>query len=160
MKQEEKAYLSDVELEKLIAEVENTQMKQAPEYLQQMILRKAEHNAVKDSVEIIPIRNAIKEGTPVLPKEQTKWIQMLTYSTKIAVAAAAAIALIIVVPQAERDAEQYSKTGTVQQEEVKEKHHSILREFNTVTGEFCNKLFETTNLIFQREDKTDDTEKE
>ncbi len=160
MKQEEMNYLSDVELASLIAEIENGQMKQAPEYLEQIIIRKAERHDFKESVEVIPIRTAIKEGTPVLPNEPSKWVQLFTYSTKIALAAAAAIALVVFVPHMEQEARDNSRPVVVEQEQTETKRHSVLHEFNTISGEICNKLFETTNLIFQREEQTDDTEKE
>lgn len=119
---EERNYLSDDELEKLIADVEQEPMRRAPEYLERMILKKTEQNAVR-------------------------WSQFAAYSAKIVAAAAAAIALIITMPEIERQSEIH------QQEVEQEERKSVTTSINEATSSFCNQLFEKTNeLLFQREE--------
>lgn len=160
--QEERNYLSEEELEKMIAELEHGSMVQAPEYLEKMILQKAERIAVKESVEIVPIRHAMKEGRQSLLPEPSKWGQLLSYSLKIVAAAAAAITLVIMVPDMQsgtadsyRQQERYTQEQS--QEEARKKNRenqSVTRNLNERTSDFCSRLFEKTNeILFQREEK-------
>lgn len=160
--QEERNYLSDEELEKMIAEMEHGPLVQAPEYLEKMILQKAERIAVRESVEIVPIRQAMKEGRRTLPQEPSKRGQLLSYSLKIVAAAAAAIALVIMVPEMEsRTADSYQQQEQHMQEqsqkETQKKNReskSVTRNLNERTSDFCSRLFEKTNeILFQREEK-------
>lgn len=158
----ERNYLSDEELEKMIAQIEQGPLVQAPEYLEKMILQKAERIAVRESVEIVPIRHAMREGGQPLGRKTSKRGQLLAYSLKIVAAAAAAIALVITVPQMEqktedsyRQQEQYMQEQS-QKETQKESRgkKSVARNLNEKTSDFCSRLFEKTNeILFQREEK-------
>ena len=75
-------YLSDEELLKLIADVEQSSMISAPGYLKSDILSKVE---------------AIEKSS-VTAKKKTKTIDFVTYRLKIAVAMAAAIGIFCVLP--------------------------------------------------------------
>lgn len=163
--QEERNYLSDEELEKLITEMEQEPLVQAPEYLEKMILQKAERIAVRESVEIVPIRHAMKERRKPIPQEPSKRGQLVSYSLKIAAAAAAAIALVIMVPEMEsRTADSYRQEQYMQEQKKQEEqgesgkmdreNKSVTHNLNEKTSDFCSRLFEKTNeILFQREEK-------
>lgn len=81
-------YLTDEQLQDLIAGAEEN-LYQAPDYLEQMIRRKAEPEFIKESVEIVPIRHTIMEGKPILPDRSFRQRAFRAYSVKIVAAAAA-----------------------------------------------------------------------
>lgn len=165
--QENKDYLSNQELENMIAELESGSLLQAPDYLEKMILQKAERIAVRSSVEIVPIRHAIRAKKQPASKKTSRQGQLLAYSLKIAAAAAAAIALVIVVPEMQRKTEdsyqqqeEYMEELQKEQKEQEEtwkknqERKSVTRNLNEKTSDFCSKLFEKTNeLLFRREEK-------
>lgn len=165
--QENKDYLSDQELEKMMAEIESGPLLQAPDYLEKMILQKAERIAVRSSVEIVPIRHAIRAKKQPASKKTSRQGQLLVYSLKIVAAAAAAIALVIMVPGMQRKTEdsyrqqeefmaELQKEQAEQEETWKKNQEriSVTRNLNEKTSDFCSKLFEKTNeLLFRREEK-------
>lgn len=164
---DEEQYLSEEALEKLIAEVENGPLLQAPDYLRPMILNQAKHQVFKDSVEIMPIRNTIRESIrkdQQTAKEQTgkeKRVQLFAYSVKIVAAAAAAIAFIMIVPAMQNPAgtnredayriEYENDRKEMQTKPKKEK--SLTRSLNEWSSGWCNRLYEGTNRILEREEK-------
>ncbi len=164
---DEEKYLSDEALEKLIADVENGQMLQAPDYLEHMILNKAKHQVFKDSVEIMPIRNTIRESiredqqTAKKQPQKGKRVQLFAYSVKIVAAAAAAIAFITIIPAMQNPAgtnredayriEYENDRKEMQTKPKKEK--SLTRSLNEWSSGWCNRLYEGTNRILEREEK-------
>lgn len=164
---DEEQYLSEEALEKLIAEVENEPLLQAPDYLRPMILNQAKHQVFKDSVEIMPIRNTIRESIrkdQQIAKKQTgkeKRVQLFAYSVKIVAAAAAAIAFIMIVPAMQNPAgtnredayriEYENDRKEMQTKPKKEK--SLTRSLNEWSSGWCNRLYEGTNRILEREEK-------
>lgn len=158
MEQNRNEYLTEEELEAFIHDVESDRQLRAPDYLAEMILHKAERQTVRESVEIIPIRNAIREtireGKPVLVKEPSKQKQLLAYSAKIVAAAAAAIALIIVIPTVQSSSQNQAEAYQVQYDQNSQREEkSMMQNLNEKSSDFCNKLFESTNQLFHREDK-------
>lgn len=158
MEQNRNEYLTEEELEAFIHDVESDRQLRAPDYLAEMILHKAERQTVRESVEIIPIRNAIREtireGKPVLVKEPSKQKQLLAYSAKIVAAAAAAIALIIVIPTVQSRSQNQAEAYQVQYDQNSQREEkSMMQNLNEKSSDFCNKLFESTNQLFHREDK-------
>lgn len=158
MEQKSNEYLTEVELEAFIHEVELNRQLRAPDYLADMILHKAERQAVRESVEIIPIRNTIREtireGKPALVKEPSKQKQLFTYSLKIVAAAAAAIALIIVIPAVQSHSENQTETNQIQYDQTSQQEEkSMMQNLNEKSNDFCDRLFESTNQLFHREDK-------
>lgn len=163
----EEQYLSEEALEKLIAEVENGPLLQAPDYLRPMILNQAKHQVFKDSVEIMPIRNTIRESIrkdQKTAKKQTgkeKRVQLFAYSVKIVAAAAAAIAFIMIVPAMQNPAgtnredayriEYENDRKEMQTKPKKEK--SLTRSLNEWSSGWCNRLYEGTNRILEREEQ-------
>lgn len=164
---DEEQYLSEEALEKLIAEVENEPLLQAPDYLRPMILNQAKHQVFKDSVEIMPIRNTIRESIrkdQQTVKKQTgkeKRVQLFAYSVKIVAAAAAAIAFIMIIPAVQNPAgtnredayriEYENDRKEMQTKPKKEK--SLTRSLNEWSSGWCNRLYEGTNRILEREEK-------
>ena len=165
--QENRDHLSDQELEKMIMEMEDSPLLQAPDYLENMILQKAERIAVRSSVEIVPIRHVMKKGKQPSSKQASRPRQLFAYSLKIVAAAAAAITLVIMVPQVQRETEDsYQQQEAYveklqreqkEQEETWKKNQerkSVARNLNEKTSDFCSTLFEKTNeLLFRREEK-------
>lgn len=138
-------YLTDEELQDLMAGVE-VSMCQAPEYLEQIILRKAEPEFVKESVEIVPIRHAILEGKTVLPGKEAIQKEFRTYTIKIVAAAAAIMALLIAIPN-EDDLFNRQRVDI-----SAEKRDTAVKNINEKTSEFCSSLLEKTNQLFQKEE--------
>lgn len=158
MKQERNEYFTEEELEAFIHDVESNRQLQAPDYLTNMILHKAERQAVRESVEIIPIcntiRETIREGKPALVQEPTKQKQLFLYSIKIVAAAAAAIALIVVIPTVENHSKNQADSYQIQYDQNGHREEkSIMQNLNEKSSDFCNRLFESTNQLFHREDK-------
>lgn len=158
MKQERNEYFTDEELEAFVHDIESNRQLRAPDYLTNMILNKAERQAVRESVEIIPIRNTIREtfreGKPALIQEPSKQKQLLTYSIKIVAAAAAAIALIVVIPTVENHSRNQETAYHVQYDQSSHRQEkSIMQNLNEKSSDLVNRLFESTNQLFHREDK-------
>jgi hypothetical protein len=158
MKQERNEYFTEEELEAFVHDIETNRQFRAPDYLTDMIMNKAERQAVRESVEIIPIRNTIREtfreGKPALVQEPSKQKQLLMYSIKIVAAAAAAIALIVVIPTVENHSNDQAGLYQVQYDQTGHREEkSIMQNLNEKSSDFCNKLFESTNQLFHREDK-------
>lgn len=162
--QENRDYPSDQELEKMIAEIESGPLLQAPDYLEKIILQKAERIAVRSSVEIVPIRHAMKDRKQPASKKSSRPGQLLAYSLKIVAAAAAAITLVIMVPEMQRKTEdsyqqqeEHLEKLQKEQEETWKKNQerkSVTYNLNEKTSDFCSSLFEKTNeLLFRREEK-------
>lgn len=95
--------MTDEELLKMMEEIEEQEMHQAPDYLKQMILDKAERIQVRDSIEILPMATRKNQRKNLMEPESKnpkgKKIQLLIYSAKIAAATAAALALLYIWPQ-------------------------------------------------------------
>lgn len=158
MKQERNEYFTDEELEAFVHDIESNRQLRAPDYLNNMILNKAERQAVRESVEIIPIRNTIREtfreGTPALVQEPSKQKQLLLYSIKIVAAAAAAIALIVVIPTVENHSRNQGTAYQVQYDQTSHRQEkSFMQNLNEKSSDLCNQIFESTNQLFHREDK-------
>lgn len=136
---EQKEYLTDEQLERLIADVQKETYR-APDYLEQVILRKAEPEFVKESVEIVPIRHALREGKPLLPQKPSRRKQLQMYGIKVAAVAAAAIALVILTPNFE-------------QMNFNRKDTTVMQNINQKTSDFCSAIYEKTNQLFQKGEK-------
>lgn len=138
-------YLTNEQLQDLIAGVEEN-MYQAPDYLEQMILRKAEQEFMRESVEIVPIRHAILEGKPILPEKAAREKQFKEYSVKIVAAAAAILILLVALPNPENFTPQQSvKINT-------ENRDTAVKTINQKTTDFCSAILEKTNQLFRKED--------
>ena len=144
------SYLSDDQLEDLMAGVEENDMYQAPDYLQQMILRRAEPGFVRESVEIVPIRHAIREGRPLLAGQESQKKQFRSYTIKIVAAAAAALALVFTMPNPEFISFQ-PKVEMGERE-----RNAGVKKINEKTSDFCSAILEKTNQLFQKEEKIND----
>lgn len=142
---EENNYLTDEQLCDLMESVE-TGMYQAPEYLEQIILRKAEPEFVKESVEIVPIRHTIMEGKPILPKKEYVSRQFRSYTVKIAAAAAAIVLLLIAMPD---PAELIQPKADISME----KRDTAMKSINEKTSDLCSMILEKTNQLFQKEEQ-------
>lgn len=143
---EERAYLSDDELEKLIAGVEREDIRRAPEYLEQMIQKKAERISTGGFVENVPIRHAFAKKMEMTALPVKKWGQFAVYCAKIVTAAAAAIALVIAMPKLQWQSAEYFRPKQQTQK-------SVTTSINEITDDFCVQIFEKTNkLLFQREE--------
>lgn len=135
--QERNGYLSEEELQQLIAETEEQMPYRAPDYLEQMILQKAK------------------------PVTASKNRQLFSYSLKIVAAAAAALALIFTIPVTqENDYEAYRRQIAEEQQKRKEEwektrgEKSTMQNVNDRTNEICRLLSDkTSELLFQKEDK-------
>lgn len=145
-KETRESYLNDEQLQDLIAGVEEN-LYQAPDYLEQMILRKAEPEFMKESVEIVPIRHAIMEGKPILPEKAARERQFKAYSIKIAAAAAAVLVLLVALPNPENFAPRQNVTISV------ENRDTAVKNINKKTTDFCSAILEKTNQLFQKEEK-------
>lgn len=77
-------YLSETELERLIMEVEEREMLQAPSYLKREILRKIQ-----------------RKYYPIVPIQKKNKKALLIYRIKVGMAAAAAILLLCILPEGE-----------------------------------------------------------
>lgn len=164
MKEERTEYFSDKELEAFLAEIEAAPQIAAPEYLADMIMRKAERQSVRDSVEIVPIRSAIREsireGKPSGMPAASKQKQFFVYSIRTVLAMAAAIALLILIPPLERSAQNQMEAHQIQYEQenqsnqkTEKEEKSILEHLNEKSSDMFGKLLENTNQLFHREDK-------
>ncbi len=138
-------YLTDEQLQDLIAGVEEN-MYQAPDYLEQMILRKAEPEFMRESVEIVPIRHAILEGKPILPEKTAREKQFKEYSVKIVAAAAAVLILLVALPNPENFAPRQNVTIST------ENRNTAVKNINKKTTDFCSAILEKTNQLFRKED--------
>ncbi len=157
MKEENTEYFTEEELADFIADMEADHPMQAPDYLAELILHKAERQALRESVEIIPIRNTIREtireGKPAAVPPASKQKQLLVYSIKIIAAAAAAIALIIMTPSMETHLGDQSDSYQVQYDQNGQKDEkSMIQNLNEKSSDFCSRLFYRTNQLFHRED--------
>lgn len=134
---ENNEYLSEEELQRLIAETEEQLPYRAPDYLEQMILQRAK------------------------PVTASKSRQLISYSLKIAVAAAAAITLIFTIPVTqENDYEAYRKQVEAEQQKRAEEREkargekSRMQNVNDKANELCRLLTDkTSELLFQKEEK-------
>ena len=133
--QERNGYLSEEELQQLIAETEEQMPYRAPDYLEQMILQKAK------------------------PVTASKNRQLFSYSLKIV--AAAALALIFTIPVTqENDYEAYRRQIAEEQQKREDEwektrgEKSTMQNVNDRTNEICRLLSDkTSELLFQKEDK-------
>lgn len=94
--------MTDKELLEMIEKIEEHDMHQAPDYLKQMIMQKAERMQFTESIEILPgvqktrtYRNTQEQGK----RSKSSVGQFLAYSIKITAAAAAALILLFSWPQ-------------------------------------------------------------
>lgn len=89
--------MNQEELEKLISEVENEGLHQAPDYLESMIMKKVERIETFNSIEVLPIRNVnMEEWKKELARKKNRHMKMFTL--KIAAGMTAAIAMLILMP--------------------------------------------------------------
>ncbi len=142
---EEDKYLSEQELERIIAEAER-EMLVAPDYLEQMILKETKKYELRAQKSITQTGNS-------------RFFQLFSYSLKTVVAAAAALAFVFTIPFMEDRMEASFREGkeiSVQREisEKRDMERPDARSLNEKTSDFCTRLFERTNeLLFQREEK-------
>lgn len=155
---EEYRYLSEEELDSLIADVEKDGMVKAPVYLKQEILKKA----VSDG-----------KGKALSSEKKTAArIQLFVYSAKIIAAAAAAVYCLILMPTSlnrstvspehsireqriERDMAEYEKeNGGETEGEVREKK-SLTIFVNEKSNEWCEKVNEFSNFLIMEEKNYD-----
>ena len=139
-------YLTEEQLQDLIAGAEKD-MYQAPDYLEQIILRKAEPQFMKESVEIVPIRHTIMEGKPVLPDKTSRQRAFKAYSIKIVAAAAAILILLVALPNPGNFAPRQNVTTSV------ENRDTAVKNINKKTTDLCSAILEKTNQLLQKEEQ-------
>lgn len=142
-KERKDVYLTNEQLQELIAGTED-HMVQAPEYLEQMILRKAEPEFIKESVEIVPIRHAIPEAKPLLKEKEKRQKDFRLYTIKIVAAAATILILLTVLPSG-------NSFFMEQAADIRmENRNTTVKHINQKTSEFCGSILEKTNQLFQK----------
>lgn len=140
------SYLTDEQLQDLIAGVE-MDIHQAPEYLEQVILRKAEPVLVKESLEIVPIRHAIIDGKPIQTDKVSGKKQFQSYTIKIVAATAAALALLITMPNPDN-------ITLPQKTDISADNSGMaMKNINKKTSDLCSFILEKTNQLFQKEEQ-------
>lgn len=112
--------MTEEELKRLIEAVEQNEMHHAPDYLSQMILRKAEHMQAVESVEVLPIRNMSREEfAEKLLRNKRK--RLWKYSLQVSVASAAVMVLLLLLPTIQTQFPSRMDTESIL--EHKEKEH-------------------------------------
>ena len=126
-------YLTDEELQKLIASVESSDLLSAPGYLKDAIIQKA------------------------APKRPRRQHELLLFSAKIITAAAASIALLFTMPDFEQMGN-FPQRSIITAERPAENtgDDSFLRKFNQKANEFCSMISDGTNYFFQKEEHLND----
>lgn len=132
MRKEE--YLSDEELENLIAFVEENEIVPAPFYLKESILEKARK-------EVVPVKS-----------KQSAHVQFLSFSFKVALATAAAIAVLFIAPA------EIKMVSSVSERPVQKV--TITEKIVGKSNEICEYLNKFTNQIIGKEDYNYEKEKE
>lgn len=153
----ENYYLSDEELNSLIAEAESEKFIQAPNYLQDMILKKAAKSQPIVISTIVDIRKPdnmlIVPRTKQLLTKKAARTQLFVYGAKVLAGAAAAIALLIVLPtindvQQVNQENYYMQENRETNEDVKDEK-TALESINETTSDLCKKILEKTNEILE-----------
>lgn len=146
-------YLSDQELEQLMAEASQGSLA-PPEYLSQQIIETSRQQ-----------RRNLRRKKALSAKRQ-----LLTYSMKVTLATAASLALLFFIPMVEESSRMTPEQlqtyrNELQQEAVEEREHQreaqreqqekegVLSWLNDTTGNFCSMLNEKTTSILIKEDK-------
>ncbi|WP_167957506.1 hypothetical protein [Anaerosporobacter faecicola] len=153
MENKEHKELSEEELQRFIARVEEEGLIKAPEYMQQRVLQQLGQEQLV---------NRSSSGS----------IQFITYAMKVTVAAAAAIALLILMPMA-GEGKLFGETGEFEDsryEQQMDSYNDNSNENNSnedtsenqkkkekksaydSTNEFCSMILKKTNQLFGKED--------
>lgn len=148
-------YYDDVELEKLIAQVESKEMLSAPVYLKDEILNQISVNTELVS-ELVSEQAKPVEDSPGKWKNIVAHRQFIIYSLKIVAAAAAALFILVTVPvgtgyeapnnfrqrQLEREAESYikDKNEVIRQENADRNQitNFVSKGLSQLSGQFNN----------------------
>lgn len=148
MENREHKELSEEELQRFIARVEEEGLIKAPEYMQQHVLQQLGQEQ---------LMNRKASGS----------VQFITYALKVTVAAAAAIALLFLMPIAgegklfgengefedrpyERQIDSYKENS--EKETSKEQLKKEKKSAYDSTNEFCSMILKKTNQLFGKED--------
>lgn len=165
-------YLTDKELEALIAEVEEQELICAPVELKERILSAVQEVSAssegKDAGEDKPLEMADEiarppeQGSPVRVPQRDKRRELLLYSMRVVLAAAASIAVLLAMPtaselslgmsefsRAAREMQVERKTEQMKRErqEGAEEKASLLELCNNGTSSFCAMLNQATTKI-------------
>ncbi|MGN0483104.1 MAG: hypothetical protein ACI4HI_06100 [Lachnospiraceae bacterium] len=120
--EKELSYLSDEELQNLIADVEAHHMLQAPSYLKAEILTQAQQMKEKQ----LP---AVEQNRKPVQLRQKRKQQLFFYRLKVSAAAAAAILLLFCLPNVEKQLPQNF-----------EQKPSITRRLAETSGNWCEQM--------------------
>lgn len=148
--------MTDKELMQLIEQVEHEALHKAPDYLDEMILHKAEQMQKPTSMEIISIHSANSL------KRQSKRIQMFSYSAKIIAAAAVAFLFLMSTPSFDTQEKTYQQIEWQQEQQEKmqkRRENSVMLRLNQMTNDICSKIYESTNQLFKEGQVNDEQKK-
>lgn len=132
MKQKE--YLSDEELMKLIADVEEHEMIQAPFYMKHEILQRVRQESVVHRV-------------------HSAKIQFLTFSLKVTLATVAAVAVLLLAPAQFRQMPSVADKEQIQSE-------TLSKKLENRTNLVSERLLNFSNKVIGKEEYKYETEKE
>lgn len=155
--------MTEQELMQLIEQVEQESLHKAPDYLDVMILHKAEQMQKETCAEIISIHSAN------LPKRKSKRFQLFSYNAKIVAAVAVALIFLMYMPSFDKQEREYTKIEWQQEqleemqrrkEEMQQQNQdSVMLRLNQTANDICNKIYESTNQLFKEGQVNDEQKK-